>query len=94
MNEADSIVFQTEKTIKDLEGKIEEEEKTSMEATIEAIKEARKNEDVEKIESLVGELTSTMQKISERVYSAAQNSTESEPVNADQEENVEFEEVK
>jgi molecular chaperone DnaK len=94
LNEADSIVFQTEKTIKDLEDKIEEEEKTSMEATIEAIKEARKTEDVEKIESLVGDLTSTMQKISERVYASAQNSTESETVNANQEENVEFEEVK
>jgi molecular chaperone DnaK len=94
LNEADSIVFQTEKTIKDLGDKIEEEEKTSMEATIEAIKEARKTEDVEKIESLVGDLTSTMQKISERVYAAAQNSTESETVNAEQEENVEFEEVK
>ena len=94
LNEADSIVFQTEKTIKDLEGKIEEEEKTSMESTIEAIKEARKTEDVEKIESLVADLTSTMQKISERVYAAAQNATESEPVNAEQDETVEFEEVK
>jgi molecular chaperone DnaK len=94
LNEADSIVFQTEKTIKDLGDKIEEEEKTSMESTIEAIKEARKTEDVEKIESLVGDLTSTMQKISERVYAAAQNSTESETVNAEQDENVEFEEVK
>jgi molecular chaperone DnaK len=94
LNEADSIVFQTEKTIKDLEGKIEEEEKTSMESTIEAIKEARKTEDVEKIESLVADLTSTMQKISERVYAAAQNATETEPVNAEQDETVEFEEVK
>ena len=94
LNEADSIVFQTEKTIKDLGDKIEEEEKTSMESTIEAIKEARKTEDVEKIESLVADLTSTMQKISERVYAAAQNSTESEPVNAEQDETVEFEEVK
>ena len=94
LNEADSIVFQTEKTIKDLGDKIEEEEKTSMESTIEAIKEARKTEDVEKIESLVGDLTSTMQKISERVYAAAQNSTESETVNAEQDETVEFEEVK
>ena len=94
LNEADSIVFQTEKTIKDLGDKIEEEEKTSMESTIEAIKEARKTEDVEKIESLVGDLTSTMQKISERVYAASQNSNESETVNAEQEENVEFEEVK
>jgi hypothetical protein len=35
-----------------------------------------------------------MQKISERVYAASQNSNESETVNAEQEENVEFEEVK
>lgn len=93
MNEADAIIFQTEKTLKDLGEKITEEEKTSITSTLESLKESRKSEDVEKIESLLGDLTQSMQKISERIYSEAQNSN---PEGSQQpsEEEVEFEEVK
>lgn len=96
MNEADAIIFQTEKSIKDLGEKIQEEEKTSIESTLEILREARKEENVEKIESLLGDLTSAMQKITERIYSESQSSdpgsTESSTVT--NEEEVEFEEVK
>jgi molecular chaperone DnaK len=96
MNEADAIIFQTEKSIKDLGEKIQEEEKTSIESTLETLREARKEENVEKIESLLGDLTSEMQKITERIYSESQSSdpgsTESSTVI--NEEEVEFEEVK
>ena len=74
MNEADAIIFQTEKSIKDLGEKIQEEEKTSIESTLESLKEARKEEDVEKIESLLGNLTASMQKITERIYAETQSS--------------------
>ena len=46
MNEADAIIFQTEKSIKDLGEKIQEEEKTSIESTLESLKEARKEEEI------------------------------------------------
>jgi molecular chaperone DnaK len=96
MNDADSIIFQTEKTLKDLEEKIQEDEKTSIETALESLKEARKEENVEKVESLLVDLTSVMQKVTERIYSETQSpetgSDESSTVT--NEEDVEFEEVK
>ena len=95
LNEADSIIFQTEKSLKDLGDKIQEEEKTSVESVLESLGEARKTEDLEKIETLLGDLNSEMQKITERIYSESQNSTEStESAPVKDEEEVQFEEVK
>jgi molecular chaperone DnaK len=95
LNEADSIIFQTEKSLKDLGDKIQEDEKTSVESVLESLGEARKTEDLEKIEILLGDLTSEMQKITERIYSESQNSTEStESAPVKDEEEVQFEEVK
>jgi len=95
LNEADSIIFQTEKSLKDLGDKIQEDEKTSVESVLESLGEARKTEDLEKIETLLGDLTSEMQKITERIYSESQNSTEStESAPVRDEEEVQFEEVK
>ena len=94
MNEADAIIFQTEKSIKDLEEKIQEEEKTSIESILGALKEARKEEDVEKIESLLNDLTASMQKITERIYSETQSSEpESEGTTVPEDDTVQFEEV-
>jgi molecular chaperone DnaK len=95
LNEADSIIFQTEKSLKDLGDKIQEDEKTSVESVLESLGEARKTEDLEKIETLLGDLTQAMQKITERIYTESQDSagsTESAPVR--DEEEVQFEEVK
>ena len=95
LNEADSIIFQTEKSLKDLGDKIQEDEKTSAESVLESLGEARKTEDLERIETLLGDLTQVMQKITERIYSESQDSsgsTESAPVR--DEEEVQFEEVK
>jgi molecular chaperone DnaK len=95
MNEADSVIFQTEKSLKDLSEKIQEDERSSIDSALEALKGARKEENIEKLESLLIDLTSAMQKITERIYSEAQTSetgnTESSTV---PEEDVEFEEVK
>jgi molecular chaperone DnaK len=95
LNEADSIIFQTEKSLKDLGDKIQEEEKTSVESVLESLVEARKTEDLEKIETLLGDLNSEMQKITERIYSESQNSTEStESAPVKDEEEAQFEEVR
>ena len=75
--------------------KIQEEEKTSVESVLESLGEARKTEDLDKIETLLGDLTAAMQKITERIYSESQNSTEStESAPVKDEEEAQFEEVK
>jgi molecular chaperone DnaK len=95
MNEVDSVIFQTEKSLKDLSGKIQEDERSSIDSTLEALKEARKEENIEKSESLLTDLTSAMQKITERIYSESQTSeTENRESSTVPEEDVEFEEVK
>ena len=95
LNEADSIIFQTEKSLKDLGEKIQDEEKTSIESVLESLGEARKTEDLDKIETLLGDLTAAMQKITERIYSESQDSTEpTETAPVRDEEEAQFEEVK
>jgi molecular chaperone DnaK len=96
LNEADAIIFQSEKSMKDLGDKMQEEEKTSIESVLESLKEARKAEDVEKIESLLADLTVAMQKVTERIYAETQSSDSgsAESSTVPNEEDVQFEEVK
>lgn len=93
MNEADAIIFQTEKSLKDLGEKIQEEEKTLIESILEDLKTSRKEEDVEKVETHLNNLSSEMQKITERIYSESQSSG-SESSEVPEDEDVQFEEVK
>lgn len=95
MNEADAIIFQTEKSLKDLGDKINDEEKSSVDLVLESLKSARKEEDVEAVETHLNNLSAEMQKITERIYSEAQSS-ESTTADSDsvQEEEAHFEEVK
>ena len=60
------------------------------------MKEARKAEDVEKIESLLADLTVAMQKVTERIYAETQSSDSgsAESSTVPNEEDVQFEEVK
>lgn len=96
LNEADAIIFQSEKSMKDLGEKMQEEEKTSIESVLESLKEARKTEDVEKIESLLVDLTTAMQKVTERIYAETQSSNSGSPESSTvpNEEDAQFEEVK
>jgi molecular chaperone DnaK len=96
LNEADAIIFQSEKSMKDLGEKMQEEEKTSIESVLESLKEARKAEDVEKIENLLVDLTTAMQKVTERIYAETQSSDpgSAESSTVPNEEDAQFEEVK
>ena len=50
-NEADALVFQTEKTLKDLEGKVEEAEVKKAEEAKEELKKALEGEDIDDIKA-------------------------------------------
>ena len=67
-NNGDSLVYQTEKTLKDLEGKISEEEKSSAEEKLEALKKSLEGEDLDDIKTKTDELTEVFYKISEKIY--------------------------
>ncbi len=78
-NEADAMVFKTEGILKDLEGKIEESDKESLEAELEKLKEVNDKmvtdvmteEDVATLQSAVDSYTAVFNEISTKLYEQA-----------------------
>ena len=67
-NNADSIIYQSENTLKDVEGKISDADKTKIEDAIKALKDVKDGEDLEAIRSKTEELTQAFYAISEEIY--------------------------
>ena len=67
-NNADSIIYQSENTLKDVEGKISDADKTKIEDAIKALKDVKDGEDLEAIKSKTEELTQAFYAISEEIY--------------------------
>ena len=70
-NNADQMIYTTEKTISDLGDKLSEEEKGKLETAKEALKEALKGEDIEAIKAKQEDLQKEIFAISEKIYKAA-----------------------
>ena len=92
LNSADSLMFQVNKSITDLDGKISEEQKTEITSTIDKLKEAYDKKDVSEVKVLMEEVNNKFQKISQDLYSSTQ--TNDQEVTEEDFSNVEFEEVK
>jgi molecular chaperone DnaK len=71
-NNAESLVYNCQKTINDLGDKISGEEKAKAETEIENVKKALEGTDVEAIKSATEKLTQIFYSISEKLYSTAQ----------------------
>ena len=67
-NNADSMVYQSEKTIKDLGDKLSAEDKAKVETEANAVKEALKGTDIEKIKKATEALTQVFYDISAKIY--------------------------
>ncbi len=70
-NQADQVVYQTEKTLEELGDKVEAADKASVEAAIEKVKEALKGTDVEAIKTATEEATKAFYPIAEKMYQQA-----------------------
>ncbi|QGU95509.1 molecular chaperone DnaK [Clostridium bovifaecis] len=70
-NNADSVVYQTEKTLKDLGDKVSAEDKKTVEEKLEALKKVKDGEDVEAIKKATTELTEAFYAISSKLYEQA-----------------------
>jgi molecular chaperone DnaK len=92
LNSADSLMFQVNKSLTDLEDKITEEQKTEITSTIDKLKVAHDQKNVSEVKVLMEEVNDKFQKISQDLYNSTQTNTE-EPTEEDFS-NVEFEEVK
>ncbi len=69
-NNADSLVYQTEKNLKDLGDKLSSEDKAKIEAELNNVKEALKGTDTEAIKAASEELTKVFYDISGKIYQA------------------------
>lgn len=69
-NQADSLVYQTEKSMAELGDKLGSEDKMKIEGELNHLKEALKGTDNEKIKSATEELTKVFYEISSKVYQA------------------------
>ena len=67
-NNAEHLIYQTEKTLKELEGKISAEEKASIQAAADKLKELNKGTDVAAIKAATEELQQAFYKVSEKLY--------------------------
>lgn len=72
LNNADSLVFQTEKQLKEFGDKIPAEKKAPIEEALTKLKEAHKSEDMEAIEKSMEALNTAWQAASQDIYNAQQ----------------------
>lgn len=70
-NAADQMVFQTEKALGEMEGKISDSEKSDIQAKRDALKEALKGSDIDAIKAKQEELQKAFYAVSEKMYQQA-----------------------
>jgi len=101
MNMADSLIFQTEKQIKDYGDKIPADKKAAIESGLESLKKAHAEKDLPAIETAMETLNAAWQAASQDIYNAEQATQSNPNANAGPDNNeagnvqdVDFEEVK
>ena len=91
INKADSVVFQSEKSIKDLEDKISETDKTELTELVSSLKESVEKRELDVLESKIESVNTKFQSVSQNLY---EESNPSDEVNDSDFSDVEFDEVK
>ena len=87
-NNADSMIYQSENTLKDVEGKISDADKTKIEDAIKGLKDVKDGEDLEAIKSKTEELTQAFYAISEEIYKQQGAQAEAGATDAKQDDDV------
>ena len=70
INQADSMIFQTEKQLKDLGDKFPADKKATIETALNKLKEAHKAQDIAAIDSAMAELNNALQSAAQDLYNA------------------------
>ena len=104
VNQADSLIFQTEKQLSEFGDKIPAEKKTVIENALAQLKEAHKNRDITAIDTALATLNAGWQAASQDMYNATQEAgaqpgseANENPQGSNESDNVtdvDFEEVK
>ena len=104
LNNADQMIFQTEKQLKEFGDKLSDEKKVPIETALEALKKAYESKDMEAIKPALDNINEAWKQASEEMYKAQQEAggAEAPPTDGadasspsdDDVEDVDFEEVK
>ena len=70
-NNADQVVYQTEKTLGELGDKVNADDKAKIEAKLEEVKKLKDGDDIEAIKKAMDELTQEFYAVSSKIYQAA-----------------------
>lgn len=98
LNQADSLIFTTEKQIKEFGDKLKDGDKNKLNEILEKLKEVHKEQKIDEIDKCIEELTNEWQRISTEIYQQSQDNPQDIDVNDNDSgintEDVDFEEVK
>jgi molecular chaperone DnaK len=79
VNQADSLIFQTEKQLKEYGDKIPADKKGAIESSLSKLKEAHKTQDLAQIDAAVTEMNAAWTAASEDMYKATQDGAGAQP---------------
>ncbi|HEV7331116.1 MAG TPA: molecular chaperone DnaK [Flavisolibacter sp.] len=79
INQADSLIFQTEKQLKEYGDKIPADKKAPIEAALNNLREAHKSQDLARIDAAVTEMNTAWTAASEELYKASQGGGDGQP---------------
>jgi molecular chaperone DnaK len=78
LNQADSVIFQTEKQLKEIGDKLPADKKATIESALGRLKDAHKTQDMAAIDAALAEINSTFQAASQDLYNAQQQAGSAE----------------
>ena len=81
INQADTTIFQVEKSLKDIEDKITEEQKSEVTTALEELKSAHSSKDIEKIKEGIENINNIFQGITANLYSQSSDINEMDNMN-------------
>ena len=91
-NQADTLIYSVEKTLKESGDKISEDEKNKINEDIKDLKKALEEDDLEKIKSNIEKLTTSSHKLAEEIYKKASAQTQQQEANKESEKSSEADE--
>ena len=84
-NQADTLIYSVEKTLKESGDKVSEDEKNNITENIKDLRKALEEDDVEKIKSNIEKLTTSSHKLAEEIYKKASAQTQQQEANKESE---------
>ena len=98
LNQADALIFQTEKQIKEFDDKLTDSDKLELNSMVEKLKDSHKSENLIDIQKYQTELTEIWNRIITKIYQQDSSPNQNESAKTENEDNneeyVDFEEVK